>query len=104
MRTDDDSLDMDDTIINDPCIEETTTDRANNCLDAAVDKLLHLHDTAEASRFPLTRDQQLAYANACALAGLGYAILAANERDEDDEPTLAEIMLTRNIITDQFPN
>ena len=84
MRTDDDSLDMDDTIINDPYIEETTTDRANNCLDAAVDKLLHLHDTAEASHFPLTRDQQLAYANACALAGLGYAIIAAHE--DDDEP------------------
>lgn len=87
---DEDDLYMDDTIITDDSAEETTTDRANNCLDAAVDKLLHLHDTAEASRFPLTRDQQLAYANACALAGLGYAIIAANEHDEDDEPTIAE--------------
>ncbi|KFI57441.1 hypothetical protein [Bifidobacterium choerinum] len=103
MRTDDDSLDMDDTIITDPYIEETTTDRANNCLDAAVSMLLHLKRTTEASSFPLNRDQQLAYATACAQAGVGYAILAANEHDEDDEPDVAEL-LTHNIITDQFNN
>lgn len=100
---DEDDLYMDDTIITDDSAEETTTDRANNCLDAAVDKLLHLHDTAEASRFPLTLDQQLAYANTCALAGLGYAIIAAHEDDEDDVSFVADLF-TRNIITNQFPN
>lgn len=99
---DEDDLYMDDTIITDDSAEETTTDRANNCLDAAVSMLLHLKRATEASSFPLNRDQQLAYATACAQAGVGYAILAANE--DDDEPTLAEIMLTRNIITEQFPN
>lgn len=99
MRTED-SLDMDDTIVTDQ-YEETTTDRANNCLDTAVSMLLHLKRTTEALSFPLNRDQQLAYATACAQAGAGYAILAAHEHDEDDEPDVAEL-LTHNIITDQF--
>lgn len=100
---DEDDLYMDDTIITDDSAEETTADRANNCLDAAVSMLLHLKRATEASSFPLNRDQQLAYATACAQAGVGYAILAAHEHVEDDEPDVAD-MLTHNIITDQFNN
>lgn len=112
MRTDDDSLDMDDTIITDNSLDYDDYDSARQAtaaLDMAYKNLCHINNGITDSGRSWTVNAAVEYTKTVALIGIGHALTAiarnlADDNDTEDDVSFVADLLTHNIITDQFNN